>query len=213
MLQLAPTDRPYSHIRSWGQIPQGSSMLFRLPLSECQIYQNWTWIVTTPYRFIIQVIRHLSPNNLNCHTSKRNPIRWQLNHSFKNGWPLVTILLRLGPETSYLDRVFPWFSSLLRSKYRDGRIPPIVSVLILSNSSFTDHTNLLTELSPSWEAANCAAIQELPILLRNPKFHHRVHKSPPLVPILSQFDPVHTIASHDHTNIWYTKYSELLTAS
>jgi hypothetical protein len=51
-------------------------------------------------------------------------------------------------------------------------------------------TYLLTELSPSREAANCAATQELPSILRNPKVHHRVHKSPPLVPILSQIDHV-----------------------
>jgi hypothetical protein len=57
-------------------------------------------------------------------------------------------------------------------------------------------TYLLAELSPSWEAANCAATQEIPAILRNPKVHHRVHKSPPMVPILSQFDPVHTIPSY-----------------
>jgi hypothetical protein len=50
--------------------------------------------------------------------------------------------------------------------------------------------------SPSWEAVNCAATQELPSVLWNPKPHHLVHKNPPLVPILSQIDPVHTTPSY-----------------
>jgi hypothetical protein len=57
-------------------------------------------------------------------------------------------------------------------------------------------TYLLTGLSPSWEATNSAATQELPNILRNPKVHHRVHKSPPLVHMLGQIDSVHTIPSH-----------------
>jgi hypothetical protein len=52
------------------------------------------------------------------------------------------------------------------------------------------------EQSPSWEANWFAVSQGIPRVLWNPKVHHRTHKRPPPVPILSQPNPVLTPTSH-----------------
>ena len=60
-------------------------------------------------------------------------------------------------------------------------------------------TYLLThsmEQSPSWEANQFSASQEIPHILWNPEVHYSSHKWPPPFPILSQLDPVHMPTSY-----------------
>jgi hypothetical protein len=52
----------------------------------------------------------------------------------------------------------------------------LINLIIFDEQTlYKYYTYLLMELSPSWEATNCAATQELPSILWNPKVHHRVH--------------------------------------
>jgi hypothetical protein len=62
-------------------------------------------------------------------------------------------------------------------------------------------TYLLMELNPCGGAANSAATQEFPTILWNPQVHYRVHKSLPLVPILSQINPINSNQSY-RSNIY-----------
>jgi hypothetical protein len=62
---------------------------------------------------------------------------------------------------------------------------------VVHNDMFqtSNGTCISVEKFSSWEANSCSASQEIPHFLFNPKTYYCVHRTPPLVPILSRMVP------------------------
>jgi hypothetical protein len=52
------------------------------------------------------------------------------------------------------------------------------------------------EQTPSQQAQNSSASQDIPCVLQKPDVHNHILNFPPLVPVLSQSNPVHDLPAH-----------------
>jgi hypothetical protein len=108
------------------------------------------------------------------------PARWEEVPSSAVLVDICQVTLYYIPEDSYYH------------DYLKSCILMAVSILCEVVSASHNRTNL----NPSWEAASCAATQELPSILWNPNIHNHLHEIPPQVPILpDQLSSHHPIQS------------------
>jgi hypothetical protein len=84
------------------------------------------------------------------------------------------------------------------SESMEVRFPPHTRKQLWNGlvDTITVHLANSMELSLSWEAASWTTTQEFINMLLSSKVHFRLHKNHPLVFILSQINPIHTIISY-----------------
>jgi hypothetical protein len=111
---------------------------------------------------------------------------------------------KIAPSRPYASMYYIWNNTELQKRITEVWWQIHIYVNLSNGKVNTYLPTYLTSQSPSWKANGLSTDQQILYLSRNSKVHYHIHKSSPLVFILSQINLVHILKlyfSNIHFNI------------
>ena len=158
---------------------------------------------SSPHRWVLVCHMSLRHYTADCGVNA-SLIQWESTGSSDNkGKWSVTSPTELLSSRRQNQVVFLWITDIAAATYIMYGLTAFVTCLFTYLLTYSLHG-----AESSWEADRFSASQEIPRILLNHKFHYRINKFPPPVPILSQINPVHAPTSY-FLKIHLILYSQL----